>query len=127
MIVNGTAIAPDSAQKCQAQLLLCPDGTLKIQMDTLFVQENVKHVSVSDALGNIPRTVTFANGWSFTPISNDQLNEWLKKYQSISWIYALEKNLLAIAAAIIVTVASGWWFVTSGLPHAFARYLTQST
>lgn len=127
MIVNGTAVAPDSAKKCQAQLLLCPDGTLKIQLDDQsgiqsehqhFFQGDVKQISVSDVLGNIPRTVTFPNGWTFTPISNTQLNEWLKQFQSTSWIHAFERNLAIIAVAILVTVSCGWWVVTSGLPYS---------
>lgn len=118
MIIDGTAVAPDSAQKNRAQLLLCPDGTLKIQQENAFVQENVKHISVADALGNIPRTVTFPNGWSFTPESNVELEAWLTEFRRPPKVHALEGNLIAILVSIVVTLALGWWVVTDGIPKS---------
>ncbi|WP_417357595.1 M48 family metallopeptidase [Gallaecimonas pentaromativorans] len=116
--VAGYLLAPRSAMRHPATLALLAGGRLQLASDIWQFEGQVADVEVSKALGNQPRNLHFAEGWSFHPIDAEPLNGWLKATLGLPWIARVERHLGWIAAGVVVAVAAVFATYRYGLPAA---------
>ncbi len=127
--LSGVALPPASALRHKAEVRLFPNGELVCAAGEQRFAAHIHELRISEALGNIPRSVEFANGWSFTADNQAALNEWLKKHRTEGWISRLESNRKAIVLAVLVTLIFGYWMLNDGIPaisHSIAKALPES-
>lgn len=77
--------------------LQAPDGLKRLQA-------SLNEVEVSEAVGNIPRTLTFSQGWVFVAKDSVKLNSYLDIHLKTGWVSRLEGRRRWIAAAAVGTV-----------------------
>ncbi len=136
MNCRGKAIAPASAVKYDARLMLGADGRVCCLVYTAVndnnasvstdndhtdysnseFQEELAQLNIAGPLGSLPRTISFENGWSFIPDDNQQIDEWQRQLKPPSKIHKWEASYLAIAISLLLTIVIGGLFFTSGLP-----------
>ncbi|MCU5773660.1 M48 family metallopeptidase [Erwiniaceae bacterium BAC15a-03b] len=69
--------------------------------DTQFL---LKDITLSDALGTIPLTITFADGGRFVPEDDAQLRQWVTQHQRLGWVHRLERNKRGVFATMLATL-----------------------
>ena len=135
MIIQGKAVAPASAIIIAAELILNPDGGIECVLSSVEdnilttadseLKADIGNITISRALGAIPRSFTFVNGWTFTADDNAKINIWLRQQNKQSWLHKLEKNSIAITASILLSCLSAWYVINSGIP-AISGMIAQS-
>lgn len=126
MIIQGKAVAPASAITITAELILNPDGGIECVLSSVDdnivttadseLKTDIGNITISRALGTIPRSFTFVNGWTFTADDNAKIDIWLGQQNKQSWLHKLEKNSIAITASILLSCLSAWYVINSGIP-----------
>ncbi|WP_437615108.1 M48 family metallopeptidase [Erwinia sp. V71] len=67
-------------------------------------QFQLKDITLSDAPGSIPLTITFADGGRFVPADDALLRQWVAQHKRISWIHLLERNKRGVLAVLLATL-----------------------
>ncbi|CAM3010198.1 M48 family metallopeptidase [Moritella viscosa] len=135
MIIQGKAVAPASAITIAAELILNSDGGIECVLSSVDdnivttadseLKTDIGNITISRALGAIPRSFTFVNGWTFTADNNAKIDIWLRQQNKQSWLHKLEKNSIAITASILLSCLSAWYVINSGIP-AISGMIAQS-
>ncbi|SGZ06675.1 M48 family metallopeptidase [Moritella viscosa] len=135
MIIQGKAVAPASAITIAAELILNSDGGIECVLSNVDdnivtaadseLKTDIGNITISRALGAIPRSFTFVNGWTFTADNNAKIDIWLRQQNKQSWLHKLEKNSIAITASILLSCLSAWYVMNSGIP-AISGMIAQS-
>lgn len=96
-----------------------PDGLKRMQAD-------LNSIEVSDAVGNIPRSLTFSEGWVFIAKEPAALNAYLNMYLKRNWADRLESSCRWIVAAIVGTilfVLGGYYYGVPALTNSITSHL----
>lgn len=135
MIIQGKAVAPATAITLAAELMLNSDGSIECVLSSVDdsavttaeseLKTDIGNITISRALGTIPRSFTFVNGWTFTADDNAKIDIWLRQQNKQSWLHKLEKNSVAITASIFLSCLSAWYVINSGIP-AISGMIAQS-
>lgn len=122
--LHGHWQAFDSAARTAAVLHLQGD-TFAVQMageNTARYQGDTHALTISDRVGNIPRTLTLPDSSQFITQDNDALDHWLKQSQhkgkNIGILHTLESKWSWVAVAFLFTLAFLITSLTWGLPWA---------
>lgn len=90
----------------------------------------LSHVTVSDALGSIPLTLTFADGGRFVPENDREFRQWWQQRHRPGLVHRLERHrrgvgltLLATLAAIAIYVWVILPAVSSALANSMPAYI----
>lgn len=77
-------------------------------------------LSIEPKLGDIPRDITFPNGYHFTPLDNHILHTWLSEHPAgfFDWVHRLETQKRYLIAMLVVVPAMLWVLFTRGIPAA---------
>ncbi|WP_076541910.1 M48 family metallopeptidase [Shewanella sp. UCD-KL21] len=116
--VSGHILAPKQATKYPASLVLGKNGMLTLASEIHSGQFQLDQTSVTDAIGNLARNITFASGHVFVSSEPTQLNQWLAVHTKTSLIAQLEKNLGLIFIATLVSLAMLYSSIVYGVPAA---------
>ena len=116
--VSGHILAPKQATKYPASLVLGQNGMLTLASEIHSGQFQLDQTSVTDAIGNLARNITFASGHVFVSTDPIPLNQWLAIHTKKSLIAQLEKNLGLIFIATIVSLAVLYTSIVYGVPAA---------
>ncbi|QUM80961.1 M48 family metallopeptidase [Moritella sp. 5] len=135
MIIQGKAVAPASAITIAAELILNSDGGIECVLSSVeaniltaadsALKTDIGNITISRALGAIPRSFTFVNGWTFTADDNAKIDIWLRQQNKQPWLHRLEKNSIAIIASVLLSSLSAWYVISSGIP-AISGVIAQS-
>lgn len=126
--VTGHFFEKNCSTAHKAELHLHDNGTATLAIhhdDELHPPSEIKgtfprnQLSIEPKLGEIPRDITFPNGYHFTPMENVQLHAWLEAHPSefFDWVHKLEtkKHYLFITAIIVPLLM--WALFTRGIPY----------
>ena len=77
-------------------------------------------LSIAPKLGDIPRDITFPNGYHFTPINNALLHTWLEEHPAefFDWVHNIESKKKYLLFAIIIVPIMLWGLFTRGIPYS---------
>lgn len=114
-VIAGHLLKPGAAQRHPAQLL-CDAQGITLNSEIRRCRFRWHEVTIGVELGNLPRTVTFADGWIFTPTDHRQFNRLLSTLHGHSWLSRLEGKLSWIAIAVVVTVVASFAGLNYGIP-----------
>ncbi|PPC76907.1 Zn-dependent protease with chaperone function [Pokkaliibacter plantistimulans] len=114
-VVSGHLLEPGAAARHPAQLH-CDQHALALHSEVKSAECGWHAVQVSDDLGSLPRTLTFSDGWMFTPQDVPAFNQLLHQLRGRSWLQRLEGSLRWILLAMVVTVVSGFAVYRYGVP-----------
>ncbi|MGL4859475.1 MAG: M48 family metallopeptidase [Enterobacteriaceae bacterium] len=120
MMIKGLYQPPQRAVQTEAVLQpgdISPLLTLYVD-GVLQQQVSLDQVSISEALGRIPRVITFADGSRFVPEDDKQFNDWLRAHQPPSLIHRLERNKRAIVITLCTTIVALFCYLNFLLPAA---------
>ena len=116
--VSGNLYSGRDARRHQVTARCEPDGTIHFD-DFQIEAKHIDAISVSDPVGNIPRTLRLDSGELFETNDHKKLNKWLNSVRrQTNYLHTLESNwrfvIASLAAlAIILFVAIRW-----GIPAA---------
>ncbi|MBP2169547.1 Zn-dependent protease with chaperone function [Erwinia toletana] len=121
MHLSGYYQHPGRAAREAARLSLHPRHfSLHLaQTETQFL---LKDITLSEALGAIPLTITFADGGRFVPDDDAQLQQWVTQHRRESWIHRLERNKRGVFATLLATLLLIVVYIWVLLPFA-SRHL----
>lgn len=133
MTIRGHYVDGRSTRTLEATLTVGDDGHLTCSARPDPTALALSEVIISERVGNIPRTVTFADGGQFITEENDNIDVVLRQHRPSrisQTIHRLESRLHYAAAAILITAAVVFVFMRWGLPelaHAGAQMLPAHT
>jgi len=90
----------------------------------VLASASIKSLDFSDRLGNIPRSLTFADGSRFETTENDLVDQIQMQHMgrnASTWVHRLEASWSAALLALAITVGIVYAFVQFGLPPIAAR------
>lgn len=111
-------MAPQNSTKHAAELTLSSNGFIILKSEPHQYQCQLDAVTLSDALGSIPRNITFASGWVFISSDANKLNSWINRHSKTPLLVKLERNLLLICLATVITAFTGYGLYVYGVPKA---------
>lgn len=89
-------------------------------------QFQLQDIELSDALGSIPLTITFADGGRFVPADDALLRQWVAQHKRVSWIHRLERNrrgVLAVLLATLVLIVLYIWVLLPWVSRHLAMHI----
>lgn len=127
--VNGHFFNKNCSTAYKAALHLHDNGTVTLTVshdDESQPPTEVKgtfpkaQLSIAPKLGDIPRDITFPNGYHFTPINNVLLHTWLEEHPAefFDWVHNIESKKKYLLLAIIVVPIMLWGLFTRGIPYS---------
>lgn len=122
MIIAGHYQYPGCAAREAARLVLSDsDATLTLETpegsSSLFA---LAQVTVSDALGSIPLTLTFSDGGRFVPEDDAAFRGWVARHQRSGLVHRLERQKRGVALILLATVLAVLGYVYVVLPWVSA-------
>ncbi|WP_438944491.1 M48 family metallopeptidase [Shewanella nanhaiensis] len=116
--IKGHLMAPQNSTKHAAELILGSNGYLILKSEAHQHQCQLEEVALSDAIGSMPRSITFSTGWVFISSDGNKLNSWLNSHCKTPLLVKLERNLLLIFLASIITLLTAYGLYVYGVPKA---------
>lgn len=119
MQLNGRYYAPDSSRSRPVRITLAADGSIQVHGAQLERSYRLTETRVSDRLGDIVRTLTFADGALCEVEDNDGVDTFMRDAGLATGgdrVHALERRWGWALAAVIALAATGVLFVTKGVP-----------
>ena len=92
--------------------------TLSVSTDTAAIA--LRDISVSDRVGNIPRTFRFPDGSQFVTYENDKVDDLLARLtlsRPSRFLHRLESRWKAIGAALALVLVAGFTLIQYGIPY----------
>jgi Zn-dependent protease with chaperone function len=103
---------------------LFSDASLVLISPDIRRTVNLSEVRVSEALGQVPRTFTFADGATLVVPTSDELSK--KLGESIPKLQRLESKYRYAVVALATIIGSAWWIYSCAIPYiadqAVARF-----
>lgn len=100
----------------QAARLTLYDGSLVLHLDEGDSVFTPPQLEVSQALDDIPLSITFPDGGRFMPADNHAFRQWYFQHRKPGLVYRLERRKRSIFAALVGTVLACVMFVMVLLP-----------
>jgi Zn-dependent protease with chaperone function len=111
-------MAPQNSTKHAAELTLGSNGFIILKSEAHQYQCQLDAVTLSEALGSMPRNMTFASGWVFISSDGNKLNTWINRHSKTPLLVRLERNLLLICLATVVTALTAYGLYVYAVPKA---------
>lgn len=122
MICAGQYQYPGRAAREAARLTLGESGsTIMLHLAGGNRTFSLDQVTVSDALGSIPLTLTFPDGGRFVPEDDAAFRSWYFSRSRPTLVHRLERRKRGVAIALVVTVLMGCFYVFGLLPWLSVR------
>lgn len=129
MIIVGFWYAANVSARRDAEIHLpveVSSGDFTLHIDGRFYSTgNISDTKVSNRIGNIPRTLTMADGSVFETVDNQSMDQWLSacRYASSSgqWVHRLERSWSWAIASMLLVFMLGLFAYFRGLPVAAKR------
>lgn len=89
-------------------------------------QANLNSIEISEAVGNIPRSLTFSEGWVFVAKDSAELSSYLNLYLKRNWADRLESNYRWIVAAVVgaaLFVSGVYYYGIPALTNSITTHL----
>ncbi|WP_409309157.1 M48 family metallopeptidase [Pectobacterium sp. B1J-3] len=121
MIVAGYYQYPGQAAREAASLDLSDNGSLLVlKTSQMTITHPLEQVSVSDALGSIPLTLSFSDGGRFVPDNDLAFRSWYEKRRPVGLVHRLERYKRGVVLTLLVTILMGFSYVYVVLPWVSA-------
>ena len=107
-----------SSQRIACQIQIDAVGTITLPNGQRWPWQQLH---VSPRIGNSARFIDLPDGGRLESQDNDTIDLLCQRFASSDnnsqgWIHRLESKLRYVALAVVITVASVWWFMAAGLP-----------
>ncbi|WP_318385518.1 M48 family metallopeptidase [Enterobacter sp.] len=106
---------PGRAAREVAQLTL-HDAAVTLHVDAGSQTWPLAELTVSDALGDIPLSLTFADGGRFVPADDSLFRQWYFRHRRPGLIHQLEQHKRSVLAMLFGSVLAGVFYVWCLLP-----------
>lgn len=120
-IIHGRLFPSTQSESVEAELHCLDDGSLELKAEEIKVFSRDDLVSISDRLGNIPRKLTFENGYVFETAENDLIDQMLQDNVGKIGFFANKFEKLRAGPLIVIVLAvfaCGYLLYQFGLPFA---------
>lgn len=120
-IIHGRLFPSTQSESIEAELHCLEDGLLEIKAEETKIFSQDELIYISDRLGNIPRKLTFANGYVFETAENDLVDKiFLNSVDKIGFFANKFEKLRTgpLAVIVLAVIACGYLLYQFGLPFA---------
>ena len=117
--IEGNYYGRDSSRSSPAVVSLLGSGEVEVAVDGDVKVYRLADTRVSRRIGNVVRTLSFADGCLLESADNDAIDRYLGlmgKHQAARHVHRLERGWLWAGIAVLATVLASWAFIVFGLP-----------
>ncbi|GAB1621379.1 M48 family metallopeptidase [Agarivorans albus] len=116
MIITGKVFVENSSVSRAAKLHCSDEGWLELSDEFGAIRAPVSELDIAMSIGSQTRAIGFSNGSRFVADEPRRLNSWLDKQGQGSLLKTLERNVLMIILAFVVSAAAIYAAASQGLP-----------
>lgn len=107
-----------SSQRTASRVQIDATGTLSLPNGKRYAWQQLH---VSPRIGDSARFIDLPDGGRLESQDNETIDQLCQRFAgadntSQGWIHRLESKLRYVTLAVVITVASVWWFMAAGLP-----------
>lgn len=120
-VIHGRLFPSTQSESVEAALHCLNDGSLELRSEETKVFSHNDLISISDRLGNIPRKLTFGNGYVFETIENDLIDQIFRGDVGKVGFFANKFEKLRAGPMIVIVLAvfaCGYLLYQFALPFA---------